>query len=75
MFVLFIIEHICYAESQMDFDFSLDDLIKENDLILDTIPFQLDDERSSLKRTADEMDNSVDTNEDTMSMPVYPNLE
>ena len=59
----------------MDFDFSLDDLIKENDLILDTIPFQLDDERSSLKRTADEMDNSVDTNEDTMSMPVYPNLE
>ena len=56
----------------MDFGFPFDDEIKDEDILLDSIPFQLEEERISLKRNSNEMSHVEQDPADNISMPVFP---
>lgn len=55
----------------MDFGFPFDDGIKDEDILLDSIPFQLEEERTSLKRSSNEICRVEQDPADTISMPVF----
>lgn len=56
----------------MNFELSFNDGLKDDDIIFDEIPFQLEPERVSKKRSANDLsDPSTDDHPNQISMPVF----
>lgn len=54
----------------MNYGFPFEDVEKEDDIILDSIPFQLDEDKMSIKRPSEEISNQENSPSDSISMPV-----